>query len=112
MSLATPRKHADIPDELLTRLRRMIIGLLTIGLAVGAGWLGIILAPHIGKILLTAAAIVPPATLWMAAKRLAVVGVFVQAAMGDGRAFSVEQSSTGVVVGIRHRRDWSSSVVV
>ena len=28
------------------------------------------------SIALTAAAIVPPATLWMAAKRLAVVGVF------------------------------------
>jgi len=57
MSLATPRKHADIPDEILTRLRRMIIGLLTIGLAVGAGWLGILLAPHMGKIQLPAAAI-------------------------------------------------------
>lgn len=62
MTLATPRKPADIPDEILTRLRRMIVGLLTIGLAVGAGWLGIILAPHMGKILLTAAAIV---LLWV-----------------------------------------------
>lgn len=62
MSLATPRKHADIPEEILTRLRRIIIGLLTIGLAVGAGWLGVILGPHMGKILLTAAAIV---LLWV-----------------------------------------------
>jgi len=64
MTLATPRKHTEIPEEILTRLRRMIVGLLTIGLAAGAGWLGILPAPHVGKILLTAAAI---ALLWVLA---------------------------------------------
>jgi hypothetical protein len=62
MSVATPRKNADIPEEILTRLRRLILGLISIVLAVGAGWLGILLADHIGKILLTALAIV---LLWV-----------------------------------------------
>ncbi len=62
MTLATSRKHAEIPAEILTRLRRVLLGLLTIGLAVGAGWLGILLADHIGKILLSAVAVV---LLWV-----------------------------------------------
>ena len=62
MTLATSRKHAEIPAEILARLRRVLLGLLTIGLAVGAGWLGILLVDHIGKILLSAVAVV---LLWV-----------------------------------------------
>ncbi|WP_143049336.1 hypothetical protein [Microbacterium sp. LCT-H2] len=62
---ASPAENPTTPgDATLTRLRRMIVGLLTICLAAGAGWLGILLAPHVGKILLTAAAI---ALLWVLA---------------------------------------------
>ncbi len=68
MSVATPRKHADIPEEIITRLRRIVIGLLTIGLAIGAGWLGLILSAHVGKILLTAGAI---GLLWVLAVSVA-----------------------------------------
>ncbi len=58
MSVASPRNRDEISPELLARLQRMITGLVAIGLVVGAGWLGIVLAPHMGKILLTALAIV------------------------------------------------------
>ncbi|MDZ5146306.1 hypothetical protein [Microbacterium testaceum] len=58
MSLASPRKHAEIPEELLRRLRRALLVAVTIVLAVAAGWLGTLLAPHIGKIVLAALAVV------------------------------------------------------
>lgn len=57
MSVASPRNRDEISPELLARLQRMITGLVAIGLVAGAGWLGIVLAPHMGKILLTALAI-------------------------------------------------------
>lgn len=62
MSITAPRRPVQIPEEVRTRLRRMIIGLVTVVLAIGAGWLGIVLAPHMGKILLTAAALI---LLWL-----------------------------------------------
>lgn len=62
MSVTAPRDRSEISDELLTRLRRMITGLVALVLVAGAGWLGIALAPHMGKILLTALAVV---LLWL-----------------------------------------------
>lgn len=62
MSVAAPRERAVISDDLLTRLRRMISGLVALVLVAGASWLGIVLAPHMGKILLTAFAVV---LLWL-----------------------------------------------
>ncbi len=62
MSVTAPRDRAEISDELLTRLRRMLTGLAALVLIAGAGWLGIALAPHMGKILLTALAVV---LLWL-----------------------------------------------
>jgi len=62
MSVATPRDRAEISDELATRLRRMVTGLVFVILTAGASWLSIVLAPHMGKILLTGLAIV---LLWL-----------------------------------------------
>lgn len=62
MSVAAPRDRAEISVELLTRLRRMVTCLGALVLVAGASWLGIALAPHMGKILLTAFAV---ALLWL-----------------------------------------------
>lgn len=62
MSVTTPGKRTEIPEEILTRLRRQLLGIVTILLAVGAGWLGIIMRPYLGPIVLTVAAI---ALIWL-----------------------------------------------
>lgn len=53
MSVTTPRKRSEIPPELITRLRRQLLFVATALLAIAAGWLGTVLGPHMGKILLT-----------------------------------------------------------
>lgn len=62
MSVTSPGKRTEIPEEILTRLRRQLLGVVTILLAVGAGWLGIIMRPYLGPIVLTVAAI---ALIWL-----------------------------------------------
>lgn len=62
MSVAAPRDRQEISDALLARLRRMVTGLVALVLVAGASWIGIVLAPHMGKILLTATAVV---LLWL-----------------------------------------------
>lgn len=62
MSVAAPRDRAEISVELITRLRRMVTGLAALVLVAGTSWLGIVLSPHMGKILLTAFAVV---LLWL-----------------------------------------------
>lgn len=62
MSVTTPGKRTEIPEEILTRLRRQLLGIVTILLAVGAGWLGIIMRPYLGPIALTGAAV---ALIWL-----------------------------------------------
>ena len=53
MSVTTPRKRTEIPAELITRLRRQLIFVATVLLAIAAGWLGTVLGPHMWKFLLT-----------------------------------------------------------
>lgn len=62
MSVAAPRDRAEISDELLARLRRMVTCLAVLVVVAGASVLGIVLAPHMRKILLTAFAV---ALLWL-----------------------------------------------
>ena len=62
MSVAAPRDRAEISGELLARLRRVVTYLVALVLGAGASWIGIVLAPHMGKILLTALAVV---LLWL-----------------------------------------------
>lgn len=57
MSITAPRKRPELPEELMTRLRRQLLVIITVLLAVGAGWLGIIMRPYLGQILLTVVAI-------------------------------------------------------
>lgn len=55
MTLASHRQSRMAPDDMVARLRRYVIALLFLGSAAAAGALGIVLAAHIGPILLTAA---------------------------------------------------------
>lgn len=47
-----------IPAEITNRLRRILLTLATVTLVVGSGWLGILLAPILDRILICAAALV------------------------------------------------------
>lgn len=62
MSVTSPGKRTEIPEEILTRLRRQLLGVVTILLAAGAGWLGIIMRPYLGPIVLTVAVV---ALIWL-----------------------------------------------
>lgn len=62
MTLSSSRKSAEITEELTTRLRRQLFGLVTVLAAIGAGWLGIIIRPYLGQIALCAFAI---ALIWV-----------------------------------------------
>lgn len=60
MSIATRHRAAprEVSVELITRLRRITIGLAFVMLAAGAGYLGLLLAPILDRIIVTAAAVV------------------------------------------------------
>ncbi|KDA05299.1 hypothetical protein DC31_17235 [Microbacterium sp. CH12i] len=62
MSITMQRKRTEIPENILIRLRRQLIGLTTVLLAVGAGWLGIVMRPHLGKIFMT---LLAAALVWL-----------------------------------------------
>lgn len=62
MSVTTPHKRTEIPEEILARFRRQLLVIATILLAIGAGWLGIVMRPYLGQIVLT---IVAVALIWL-----------------------------------------------
>jgi glucose-6-phosphate-specific signal transduction histidine kinase len=62
MSVTTPHKRTEIPEEILSRFRRQLLVIATILLAIGAGWLGIVMRPYLGQIVLT---IVAVALIWL-----------------------------------------------
>lgn len=47
-----------IPAEITTRLRRILLTLVILTAIAGAGWLGVLLAPILDRILICAAAII------------------------------------------------------
>lgn len=66
MTLAAPRRPhiRSLPAATLTRLRRILVTITFLAAAIVAGLLGILLAAHLMKIVLTAQAVV---LLWILA---------------------------------------------
>ncbi|MFF8188802.1 hypothetical protein ACF044_16230 [Microbacterium sp. NPDC016588] len=60
MSIATrPRPvPREIPAELVVRLRRLVTGVAFVVLAVGAGYLGLLLAPILDRLIVAALAVI------------------------------------------------------
>lgn len=58
MSAVDESNSTEISAELLARARRVGVTVVVLALIVGSGWLGIVLAPYLSKILMIAAAAV------------------------------------------------------
>lgn len=60
MSIATRHRAAarEIPVDLVVRLRRIVVGFAFVLVAVGAGYLRLLLAPILDRIIVTALAVI------------------------------------------------------